>query len=184
MTIAIELSLIVLLVMAIGYGFVLNRKITALRRDQKDLEKLAMSFSKATQRAEQGVAQLRAATQGSVTELQGIMTRAESMRRDLEFLIDRGTGTADKLERSVRTAERGGGTAERGEKIEVRGGKIATLAALAEERIDRRAANERASNERSGASEPILGVATRRDVNPSEKADAERQLLKALRAVR
>jgi hypothetical protein len=175
-TIAIELSLIVLLVMAIGYGFALNRKITALRRDQKDLEKLAMSFSKATQRAEQGVAQLRAATQGSVTELQGIMTKAEGMRRDLEFLIDRGTGTADKLERSVRTAERGG--ADRGEKMEPRNSKIATLAALAEERIDRRAANERVANE------PVLGVATRRDVNQSEKADAERQLLKALRAVR
>jgi hypothetical protein len=169
-TIAIELSLIVLLVMAIGYGFVLNRKITALRRDQKDLEKLAMSFSKATQRAEQGVAQLRAATHGSVTELQGIMTKAENIRRDLEFLIDRGTGAADKLERSVRTAERGG--AERGEKMETRS-KIATLTALAEERLDRRPANE-----------PVLGVATRRDVNPSEKADAERQLLKALRAVR
>lgn len=176
MTIAIELSLIVLLVMAIGYGFVLNKKITALRRDQKDLEKLAMSFSKATQRAEQGVAQLRAATQGSVTELQGIMARAESMRRDLEFLIDRGTGTADKLERSVRTAERGGperGELGRGDKVEARGSKIATLAALAEERIDRRPANE-----------PVLGVATRRDVNQMEKADAERQLLKALRAVR
>ena len=127
MTIAIELSLIVLLVMAIGYGFVLNKKIVALRRDQKDLEKLAMSFSKATQRAEQGVAQLRAATQGSVTELQGIMTKAESVRRDLEFLIDRGTGTADKLERSVRTVERGG--IEVAEKVEPRS-KIAKLAAM------------------------------------------------------
>jgi hypothetical protein len=93
---------------------------------------------------------------------------AESVRRDLEFLIVRGTGSADWLERSVRTAVRGGA-----ERVEARGSKIATLAALAEERIDRRAANE-----------PVLGVATRRDVNPSEKADAERQLLKALRAVR
>lgn len=171
MTIAIELSLIVLLVMAIGYGFVLNRKITALRRDQKDLEKLAMSFSKATQRAEQGVAQLRAATQGSVTELQGIMTKAESVRRDLEFLIDRGTGMADKLERGVRAVERGE-KSERVEKLERGSSKIAALAAAA------------LSEERRPANEPVLGVATRRDVNPSEKADAERQLLKALRAVR
>lgn len=170
MTIAIELSLIVLLVLAIGYGFVLNKKITALRRDQKDLEKLAISFSKATQRAESGVAQLRAATEGSVTALQEIMTRAESVKRDLEFLIDRGIGTSDKLERSVRTAERGG--PERSEKAE-RSNKIATLTALAEERLERRPANE-----------PVLGVATRRDVDQSEKADAERQLLKALRAVR
>jgi len=167
--IAIELSLIVLLVMAIGYGFVLNRKIVALRRDQKDLEKLAMSFSKATQRAEQGVAQLRAATQGSVAELQTIMTRAESVRRDLEFLIDRGTGTADKLERLVRTAERG----EKADWTEQRGSnKITALAAAA------------LAQECRPANEPVLGMATRRDVNPVEKADAERQLLRALRAVR
>jgi hypothetical protein len=164
--------------MAIGYGFVLNKRIVALRHDQKDLEKLAMSFSKATQRAEAGIAQLRAATQGSVTQLQEIMTRAESVRGDLEFLIDRGVGTADKLERSVRSAERGEPRAEARQERNLernldrndRGNKVTTLAAFAE---DRRAVNE-----------PVLGVATRRDVDQSEKADAERQLLRALRAVR
>ncbi len=144
MTVAIELALIVLLLLSIGYGFILNRRIVALRRDQKDLEKLAVTFSKATQRAESGVAQLRAATQGSVTALQEAMQRAEGIRRDLEFLIDRGQGTADKLERSVRTAERG----------------------------PRAVPNDDV---------PSGG---RRSVDPMEKADAERQLLKALRAVR
>jgi len=143
-TVAIELSLIVLLLLSIGYGFVLNRRIVALRRDQKDLEKLAVTFSKATQRAESGVAQLRAATQGSVTALQESMQRAEGIRRDLEFLIDRGQGTADKLERAVRTAERG---------------------------------------PRSVPNDDAL-PGGRRSIDPIEKADAERQLLKALRAVR
>ena len=144
MTVAIELALIVLLLLSIGYGFILNRRIVALRRDQKDLEKLAVTFSKATQRAESGVAQLRAATQGSVTALQEAMQRAEGIRRDLEFLIDRGQGTADKLERSVRTAERG---------------------------------------PRGVPNDDVLSGG-RRSVDPMEKADAERQLLKALRAVR
>jgi hypothetical protein len=143
-TVAIEISLIVLLLLAMGYGFMLNRRIVALRRDQKDLEKLAITFSKATQRAESGVAQLRVATQGSVTQLHEAIGRAETIRRDLEFLIDRGQGTADKLERGVRTAERG----------------------------TRPSANEDTS------------LGNRRAVDPSEKADAERQLLKALRAVR
>ena len=144
MTVAIELFLIVLLLLSIGYGFILNRRIVALRRDQKDLEKLAVSFTKATQRAETGVASLRAAAQGSVTALQEAIQRSEGIRRDLEFLIDRGQGTADKLERAVRTGERG----------------------------SRGSANE----------DSMLGA--RRSVDPVEKADAERQLLKALRAVR
>jgi hypothetical protein len=144
-TVAIEIFLIVLLLLAMGYGFILNRRIVALRRDQKDLEKLAVTFNKATQRAESGVAQLRVATQGSVTQLHEAIGRAEAIRRDLEFLIDRGQGTADKLERGVRTAERGG---------------------------PRPTANE----------DTLLGK--RRAVDPAEKADAERQLLKALRAVR
>ncbi len=160
MTIAIELSLIVLLVLAIGYGFILNKRIVALRRDQKDLEKLAVSFSKATQRAETGVAQLRVATQGSVTALQEAMTKAEGIRRDLEFLIDRGAGTADKLERAVRTGERGGRLAS------VETGRMTAM------------------DDRAPANEPLLGVGTRRGVDMAEKADAERQLLKALRAVR
>lgn len=148
MTAAIEFSLIILLVLAMGYGFMLNRRIVALRKDQKDLEKLAVTFNKATQRAESGVASLRAATQGSVTSLQEAMQRAESIKRDLEFLIDRGQGTADKLERSVRSAERGG--------------RVAT--------------NEDSPNASS--------LGKRRPVDPLEKADAERALLKALRAVR
>jgi hypothetical protein len=147
-TAAIEFSLIILLVLAMGYGFMLNRRIVALRKDQKDLEKLAVTFSKATQRAETGVAQLRAATEGSVTSLQEAMQRAETIRRDLEFLIDRGQGTADKLERSVRTAERGG--------------RVAT--------------NEDSPN--------VASLGKRRPVDPAEKADAERALLKALRAAR
>jgi hypothetical protein len=151
-TAAIEFSLIILLVLAMSYGFLLNRRIVALRKDQKDLEKLAVSFTKATQRAESGVAQLRAATQGSVTTLQETMQRAETIRRDLEFLIDRGQGTADKLERGVRTAERGT--------------RIAT--------------NEDSPHVAS----QVASLGKRRAVDPSEKADAERALLKALRAVR
>jgi len=149
-TAALEFSLIIMLVLAMGYGFMLNRRIVALRKDQKDLEKLAVTFSKATQRAEGGIAQLKAATQGSVTTLQDVLQRAENIRRDLEFLIDRGQGTADKLERGVRTAERGG--------------RVAT------------------NEDTPAPAVPSLG--RRRAVDPDEKADAERALLKALRAVR
>jgi hypothetical protein len=166
-TLAIEAFLIVLLLLAMGYGFMLNRRIVALRKDQKDLEKLAASFTKATQRAESGVAQLRTATQGSVTALQEAMQKAEGIRRDLEFLIDRGQGTADKLERGVRSAERGTRVATNED--QPRGTHVAP---------------QLASKIASLGASKAASLGKRPDVDPAEQADAERALIRALRAAR
>lgn len=105
MTFALDIFLIVLLVLAIGYGFALNRRIVALRRDQKDLDKLAASFNAATQRAEAGVSQLRAATENSVRSLQQTIAKAEAIMGDLDYLLERGDRTADRLEGAVRGGE-------------------------------------------------------------------------------
>jgi hypothetical protein len=105
LTFALDIFLIVLLVLAIGYGFVLNRRIVALRRDQKDLDKLAASFNAATVRAEAGVAQLRSATENSVRSLQQSINKAETIIGDLDYLLERGERTADRLEGAVRSGE-------------------------------------------------------------------------------
>ena len=97
----------ILLAVAIGYGFVLNRRIVELRQDQKKLEKLSISFDNATIRAEDGVAKLSTATESSVLLLQQYLAKGGEMSDDLKFLIRRGEDLADKLELSVRTAERG-----------------------------------------------------------------------------
>ena len=160
MTSIVDLFLIVLLMLSIGYGVMLNRRIVALRRDQKDLEKVAVSFGKATQRAETGVAQLKAAAQGSVTALQEAIGRAESLKKDLEYLVERAGGATERLERGMRREER---------------------AALPE---------PRASTAPQASGRPVLKNSVEglfgggRGGVDSEKADAERQLLKALRAVR
>jgi hypothetical protein len=105
LTFALDIFLIVLLVLAIGYGFALNRRIVALRRDQKDLDKLAASFNSATQRAEAGVSQLRAATENSVRSLQQTIAKAETLIGDMDYLLERGDRTADRLEGAVRGGE-------------------------------------------------------------------------------
>ncbi len=106
MTIALDIFLMLLLAVAIGYGFVLNRRIGELRQDQQKLEKLAISFDNATIRAEDGVAKLRAATEDSVRSLQQSLTNGGELSDDLKFLIRRGEDLADKLEQSVRAVER------------------------------------------------------------------------------
>ena len=57
MSVILELFLAVLLCLAIAYGYILNRRIGALRKDQKNLEKLAASFAEATDRAEASIYQ-------------------------------------------------------------------------------------------------------------------------------
>lgn len=159
MTSVVDIFLILLLMLSIGYGIMLNRRIVALRRDQKDLEKVAVSFGKATQRAETGVAQLKAAAQGSATLLQEAIAKAEGLKKDLEYLVERAGSSADRLERSMRRDER---------------------VAVPEPRAAAPAGNGRPVLKNSV--EGLFGGG--RVAVDSEKADAERQLLKALRAVR
>lgn len=158
MTFTLDIFLIVLLVLAIGYGIVLNRRIVALRRDQKDLDKLAASFNDATQRAETAVAQLRTATENSVRALQQTINKAESIIGDLDYLLERGDRTADRLEGAVRSGE---GVVSGGQNEVQTNIRVVTAAGDHE-------------------SVPSLTEAADLSIN----SDEERELLKALRAVR
>ena len=97
MSILLDVFLVVLLSLAIGYGFILNRSIVALRRDQKSLDKLATKFAEATIRAEQGITKLKSTTDGASQSLDKAVASAGLVRDDLKFLIDRGSKLADAL---------------------------------------------------------------------------------------
>lgn len=94
----VDLFLAVLLVITIGYAIVLNKRLGTLRRDKAQLEKLSVSFGDSTVRAEESIEKLMA----TADLLQDSMEKAQGLRDDLVFLIDRGGRTADKLEDLVR----------------------------------------------------------------------------------
>ena len=106
MSILLDVFLVVLLSLAIGYGFILNRSIVALRRDQKSLDTLATKFAEATIRAEHGITQLKSTTDGASQSLDKAVYSAGLVRDDLEFLIDRGSKLADILESDIRQTEK------------------------------------------------------------------------------
>ncbi|MAI10968.1 MAG: hypothetical protein CBD27_00440 [Rhodospirillaceae bacterium TMED167] len=106
MSILLDVFLVVLLSMAIGYGVILNRRIMALRNDQKSLDKLATKFAEATIRAEQSIIKLKSTTDGASQSLDKAVNTAGLVRDDLEFLIDRGNKLADILETDIRRTER------------------------------------------------------------------------------
>ena len=96
----LDMSVAVLPVVMIGYAVTLNKRLGTLRRDKVELQKLTLSFGDATARAEESTVQLRA----TIDVLQERIKRAESLRDDLVFRVERGNGTADSLEELVRTA--------------------------------------------------------------------------------
>ena len=102
-SVALDVLLVVLLALTVGYAAVLNRRLRVLRYDRKKFEKFAASFSKATVRAEKSVGRLKE----SADDLSRHITLAQTLHDDLAFLIDRGGSEADHLEETVRSARQG-----------------------------------------------------------------------------
>jgi hypothetical protein len=99
----IDIIVIALLVPTIAIAVLLNRRLAALRSNKAELDALIQSFNDACARAEAGVRTLRTATD-EATRLQQYLTRSQTLRDDLSYLLDRGTSLADRLEGGVRTA--------------------------------------------------------------------------------
>ena len=100
MSIILDILVAVLLVVTIGYAVVLNKRLVSLRGDKEELERLTRGFIETTERAETGIGELR-----SMTDiLHERIKRAESLRDDLLFLMERGNSAADRLEVVVRNA--------------------------------------------------------------------------------
>ena len=98
LSLGFDIAFAVLLVITIGYAVVLNRKLGNLRRHKEELEKLALTFSQSTTRADDSIQRLKSSTD----VLQKGINKAQGLRDDLSFLIDRGTLAADRLEEGVR----------------------------------------------------------------------------------
>jgi hypothetical protein len=93
----------VLLVATIGYATVLNRRLAVLRGDRAQLETLIEGLTVATQRAEGGVAGLRAAAEDTGRQLEKRIEQAQVLRDDITYMLERGGALADRLETTIRT---------------------------------------------------------------------------------
>jgi DNA repair exonuclease SbcCD ATPase subunit len=99
-TILLDMILIAFLATTIGYAVVLNRKLTALRRHKAELQQLAATFTQATQKAEASITRVSTGTEA----LQERLAKAQGLRDDLAFLIERANSAADRLEGTIRAA--------------------------------------------------------------------------------
>lgn len=85
--------IVVLLVLTITYAARLNQRLSQLRGDKKELQELAKTFADATTKAESGIKNLKV----SSDSLQAEVEKAQALRDDLEYLIQRGGKAADSM---------------------------------------------------------------------------------------
>ncbi|MBL8631241.1 MAG: hypothetical protein JNM81_16525 [Rhodospirillaceae bacterium] len=100
----LNLLVIALLIPTIIFAVILNRRLSALRKSRDELAKVVANFNDATLRAEAGIPKLKKATNEASMALKDRVEKAQALRDDLAFMIERAEEMAGKLETGVRVA--------------------------------------------------------------------------------
>lgn len=173
--IILDLLVSVLLVATIGYAVMLNQRLTQLRKNRDDLAKIIVSFNEATVRAESSIPKLRKAAEDSGQSLQERVEKAQSLRDDLAFMIERADTMANRLENAVRSAR----TEVKGAapvpppvpRAQTGGSPAASLSSPGLAAASARAAT-------------MAAAAAASEMDVDDRSEAERELLRALQSMR
>jgi hypothetical protein len=101
---ALEVALLLLLGATLFHAVRLERALGVLKRDRAVLEELVAGFNDSTRQAEAGVERLRGAADGAGRQIARQIDQAQRLRDDLGFLSERGEKLAERLESGVRSA--------------------------------------------------------------------------------
>jgi hypothetical protein len=167
--IALDIVVSVLLIATIGYAVMLNQRLTQLRKNRDDMAKIIVSFNEATVRAESSIPKLKKAAEDAGTALQERVEKAQSLRDDLAFMIERADTMANRLENSVKSA--------RGEARPQVTSATRGSGTMAPPPMTAAQANARAATVAAAA-------AANADVDLDDRSEAERELLRALQSMR
>jgi len=205
----LDIAIVALLIPTILFAWILNSRLADLRRNRDELGRLIGSFNEATHRAESGIPKLRKAADDAGRALQDRVEKAQTLRDDLAFMVDRAETTLGKLEDGTR-APRSAGAAPRSS-AGSSGGSAADHRELSRAITEARGRTGRPAPSSNGAANsasasgvrappPIPGRNNARTATPApavhdeaedddffiedERSDAERELLRALQSVR
>ncbi len=167
----LDVMVAVLLAVTIVYAWVLNQRLSQLRRNRDDLAKVVSSFNEATARAEAGIPKLRKAAEETGIALQERVEKAQSLRDDLAFMIERADAMADRLEQAVRVARE-----------EIRTPAAPAAAQPTPGPVIRPTAPRMAPA--AQAPSPATAAPALEPEIEDERSEAERELLRALQSVR
>ncbi len=166
--VVLDIVVSLLLIATIGYAVMLNSRLSSLRKNRDDLAKTIVNFNEATVRAESSIPKLRKAAEESGQILQERVEKAQSLRDDLAFMIERADTMANRLENAVRSARADGG------RVAASAAPAAPAAPLPRATGGSRAAQQAA----------VAAAAAGAEAEGDERSEAERELLRALQSMR
>lgn len=102
MALVLDILIAVLLIATLVYAFMLNRRLNDLRKDRAHLEAVVIAFRDATATAEASIQKLKNYSDKAAHGVDEVLGRAQAVKDDLSFLIERANGLADRLEDGVR----------------------------------------------------------------------------------
>ncbi len=99
----INIVVICLLVPTIVFAIILNKRLEVLRNSRADLGRLIEAFNDATTRAESGIPRLKQAADSAGSLLREQIQKAQTLRDDMAFMIERADTVVQRLEDSMRS---------------------------------------------------------------------------------
>lgn len=96
LTLLINITMAVILMVTIWYCSRLNKRIQALQDARSELATIIKEFDESTQRATQSIADIHKATQRLTENMQHKIDKANFLADDLQFLIERSAKVMDK----------------------------------------------------------------------------------------
>ncbi len=101
-SVALDITIAVLLLVTIGYCWKLSRRITILHQSKAELNTFIENFNSAIIRAESNIEELKAQGETADKNLKEQINEARMLVNDLTFLADRSNKIADNLEEQIK----------------------------------------------------------------------------------
>lgn len=121
----LDLVIVGLLAATIAYAIILNKQIIKLRESRGEMAELIHGLNEAMAKAETGVRGLRKAASDTGEDLQRTVTKAQTLRDELQFMIEAADTLANRL---GNVGDRDGG---RGESVRGSAARVPVKPALA-----------------------------------------------------
>jgi hypothetical protein len=109
----LDVLVVLLLVPTIIFAVILNGRLSALRKNREELGRLIAAFNDATVRAEAGIPRLKRTSEEASKALQEKVEKAQMLRDDLAFMIERADQRRFVMRKKVRASSREGMAAKR-----------------------------------------------------------------------
>jgi len=97
-TLLLNILIVALLAVTIGYCWLLNRRIRILQDSKSELAQLLKHFDESTQRASESIVALQSASKKIGENIQFRIDKANYLLDDLSFMIERGNKLANQME--------------------------------------------------------------------------------------